>query len=466
MEFPSAVILVYIAITTMMYVFADILAVIVLARVFIKDPKITEVTERESNTVPDHLLPMVTILLPVYKEELTLPYLFKSIGKINYPRDKLDIRILIEPDDQRTLRSVLTLPRHARKINAIKYTKYGFPKVIRVWENLEVTIDYIYLHPKGARTKPNALNKGLSGARGPILTIYDAEDRPDPNQLRKAVVYLLKHPKVACVQARLAYYNADQSLLTKFFSIEYLQHFLVLLPAYYSLRRVILLGGTSNYFRTEVLRTLDGWDVLNVSEDADLGIRLARKGHIVVPINSTTWEEAPPKLKPWIKQRARWNKGFVYSLHFHFKDPLKLVKDIGISRTIFLFYVLIAPIIFAVSIPGWIMFGLYWVNWSGMPMPVVPYMIEAFAGNAWLFYLSVFTFLFSFSYMPLVAVEALMRHGDEYALKKVKYSFLMTFYIYLQVIPSTLAIYEFIRKPKTWHKTPHGFSIKPKEVRQ
>jgi len=450
----------------MMYVFTDILAFIVLARVFVKDPKIIEVTEREARAIPDHLLPIVTILLPVYKEHLTLPYLFKSIGKINYPKDKLDIRILIEPDDQSTLRSVLTLPRHARMINAIKYSKYGFPKIISVWDNLQVHIEYIYLHPKGARTKPNALNKGLAGARGSILTIYDAEDRPDPNQLRKAVVYLLKHPKVTCVQARLAYYNADQSLLTKFFSIEYVQHFLVLLPAYFAMKRVILLGGTSNYFRTEVIRTLDGWDVLNVSEDADLGIRLARKGHVVVPINSTTWEEAPPKLKPWIKQRARWNKGFIYSLYFHFKNPIKLTTDLGIGRTLFLFYILIAPIIFAVSIPGWILFGLFWVDWSGVPMPIVPYMHEAFTGNAWLFYLSLFTFLFSFTYMPLISVEALMRHGDEYALKKVKYSFLMVFYIYLQIIPSTLAIYEFIKKPKTWHKTPHGFSIKPKEVTQ
>ena len=466
MEVPSAVILIYLTITTMMYVFTDILAFIVLARVFVKDPKIIEVTEREARAIPDHLLPIVTILLPVYKEHLTLPYLFKSIGKINYPKDKLDIRILIEPDDQSTLRSVLTLPRHARMINAIKYSKYGFPKIISVWDNLQVHIEYIYLHPKGARTKPNALNKGLAGARGSILTIYDAEDRPDPNQLRKAVVYLLKHPKVSCVQARLAYYNADQSLLTKFFSIEYVQHFLVLLPAYFAMKRVILLGGTSNYFRTEVIRTLEGWDVLNVSEDADLGIRLARKGHVVVPINSTTWEEAPPKLKPWIKQRARWNKGFIYSLYFHFKNPIKLTTDLGIGRTLFLFYILIAPIIFAVSIPGWILFGLFWVDWSGIPMPIVPYMHEAFTGNAWLFYLSLFTFLFSFTYMPLISVEALMRHGDEYALKKVKYSFLMVFYIYLQIIPSTLAIYEFIKKPKTWHKTPHGFSIKPKEVTQ
>ena len=466
MEVPSAVILIYLTFTTMMYVFTDILAFIVLARVFVKDPKIIEVTEREARAIPDHLLPIVTILLPVYKEHLTLPYLFKSIGKINYPKDKLDIRILIEPDDQSTLRSVLTLPRHARMINAIKYSKYGFPKIISVWDNLQVHIEYIYLHPKGARTKPNALNKGLAGARGSILTIYDAEDRPDPNQLRKAVVYLLKHPKVTCVQARLAYYNADQSLLTKFFSIEYVQHFLVLLPAYFAMKRVILLGGTSNYFRTEVIRTLDGWDVLNVSEDADLGIRLARKGHVVVPINSTTWEEAPPKLKPWIKQRARWNKGFIYSLYFHFKNPIKLTTDLGIGRTLFLFYILIAPIIFAVSIPGWILFGLFWVDWSGIPMPIVPYMHEAFTGNAWLFYLSLFTFLFSFTYMPLISVEALMRHGDEYALKKVKYSFLMVFYIYLQIIPSTLAIYEFIKKPKTWHKTPHGFSIKPKEVTQ
>jgi len=451
----------------MIYVFSDVLALIVLGRVFIKDPKITEVSEREASAMPDSLLPIVTILLPVYKEDITLPYLVKSLARLNYPKDKLDIRILIEPDDQRTLRSVLTLPRHGRKVNGIKYTRYGFPKVIKVWGDMEINIEYIYLHPKGARTKPNALNKGLAGAKGSILTIYDAEDRPDPNQLRKAVVYLLKHPEVSCVQARLAYYNANQSILTKFFSIEYLQHFLVLLPAYYTLKRVILLGGTSNYFRTEVIRSLEGWDVLNVSEDADLGIRLARSGHTVVPINSTTWEEAPPKLKPWIKQRARWNKGFIYSLYFHFKSPLTLTRDLGISRTLFLLYVLIAPIVFAVSIPGWIMFSLYWVNWwTGMPIPIVTYLEQAFEGNGWLFYLSVSTFVFSLSYMPLVAIEALMRHGDEYALSKVKYSFFMTFYIYLQIIPSTLAIYEFLRKPKVWHKTPHGFSIKPKQVQQ
>lgn len=466
MEAPSIAILIYIMISTGLFLFSDILAIYVLSRVFIKSPKIIEVTERESGGVPDSALPIVTILLPVYREEITLPYLVKSVVSANYPKDKLDIRILVEPDDQPTLRAILTLPQQAGKMNGVKYTKYGFPKVVKVWNDAEITIEYVYLHPKGARTKPNALNKGLSGAKGSIVTIYDAEDRPDPEQLRKAVVYMLKHREVACVQARLAYYNADQSIITKFFSIEYVQQFLLLMPSYHALRRVILLGGTSNYFRTEVLRTLDGWDIMNVTEDADLGIRLARRGHIVVPINTTTWEEAPPKFKPWVRQRARWNKGFIYTLNTHFKNPRRLLKDIGLSRTIFLFYILVSPVVFAVSIPGWIMFVLYWINWFGIPMPLVPYMTAAFVGYGWLFYLTIATFAFGLSYSPLVAVEGLIRQGDEYALRMVKYTFFITFYMYMQSIPSTIAIFEFIFRPKLWHKTPHGFSIKPKEVRQ
>jgi cellulose synthase/poly-beta-1,6-N-acetylglucosamine synthase-like glycosyltransferase len=142
--------------------------------------------------------------------------------------------------------------------------------------DLATEIDYVYT---GVRTKPNALNVGLRNAKGSLLTIYDAEDRPDPAQLRKVAAYMIEHPGVACVQSRLMYYNPDQSIITKFFTIEYIQQFLVLLPSLFSMNKILLLGGTSNFFRTEVLRDLNGWDPNNVTEDADLGIRLSKMGY-------------------------------------------------------------------------------------------------------------------------------------------------------------------------------------------
>ena len=114
-------------------------------------------------------------------------------------------------------------------------------------------------------------------------------------------------------------------MITKLFSVEYILHFLLMLPSFYSMNKVILLGGTSNFFRTEVLKRLNGWKTDNVTEDADMGVRLSRMCYKVVPINTVTWEEAPPKIYPWIRQRIRWNKGYIYTFGVHFKNPLKLI---------------------------------------------------------------------------------------------------------------------------------------------
>ena len=425
--------------------------------------KIIEVSDREANEIPDFKLPTVSILLPVYREEIILPYLLHSITKMNYPVSKLDIRILVELEDHKTLRSILSIPIQAGKTNGVKYDKYGFPKSIKIWRDAIVNIDYIYIHSKGAKTKPNALNMGLANAKGSIVTIYDAEDRPETNQLRKAVAYMLNHPEVACVQARLAYYNSDQSLLTKLFAIEYIQHFLLYLPLFHALQKVILLGGTSNYFRMEVIRRLDGWDYANVTEDADLGVRLGKLGFKIIPINTITWEEAPPKLYPWIKQRSRWNKGYLQTLFHHFKAPHKLLKEIGFSSTVFLIFQLTSPFVFAISIPGLILFFVYWIDWVGIASldPLSDMIYESFKENSIAFYITLFTFTFGALYSPFMAIEALFRQGDAYSLKLIKYAFLFPFYAAFQSISSLMAIYEMILRPKVWHKTHHGFSIDP-----
>ncbi|MBV9667194.1 MAG: glycosyltransferase [Nitrososphaeraceae archaeon] len=467
MNLASMIILIFAAFTTAIFLLLDFLLMYLSAIIFMQNPRLEDVSNDEKELVPDFKLPIISILLPVYREEITLPYLIESIANSDYPKDKLDIRILVEHDDHPTIKTIMSLPYKAGQTDdsGIKYNLFGLPKTIRVWRGIDIQIDYIYLNPPGARTKPNSLNKGLSNARGSIVTIYDAEDRPEPDQLRKVAVYMLKHPEVACAQARLSFYNSDQSLLTKLFSIEYIEHFLILLPALYSLKKVVLLGGTSNFIRIEVIRNLKGWKTDNVTEDADLGVRLARLGYNVVPINSTTWEEATPKLYPWIRQRTRWNKGFLYTWSKHFKNPMRLIHDIGFSSTLFLFYYLIAPLTYFISIIGWILFIAYWINFVGIisTEPLAGWIQDAYTANSLVFYASILSFIFGIVYDPFVAAEALFKQGDSYSLKKVKYVFLMPFYLYLQILPSILAIIELFIKPKHWRKTYHGFSVKTNE---
>lgn len=210
-------------------------------------------------------LPEVTILLPVYRGEVTLPYLLRSISQLDYPKGKLDIRIIVEPDDYPTLNCLFSLPQSTTE-NRIMNDEANFPMQIRIWEGMEVKIDYIRLKEKNSRAKPKSLNVGLKNAKGNFIIVYDAEDRPEPNQLRKMVAYLSENPNVTCIQACLGYYNSEQSILTKLFSIEYMYHFHVLLPLLYSRGKVLLLGGTSNFIRTETLRQLNGWDEKNVIE--------------------------------------------------------------------------------------------------------------------------------------------------------------------------------------------------------
>lgn len=464
----SIVILVYAIFALVIFLIADVLLLYLTFRVFAKNTKITEVSFTETYQIPDSELPMISVLLPVYREEVTLPNLVKSIANLDYPKNKLDIRILVEPDDYPTLKTIMALPYQFGLADGIKYNIYGLPTSIRVSEEIEIQIDHINLNPPGARTKANSLNQGLSKAKGDFVTIYDAEDKPDQTQLRKMAVYMLKHPDAACLQARLAYYNPDQSMITKLFSVEYILHFLLMLPSFYSMDKVILLGGTSNFFRTEVLKRLNGWKTDNVTEDADMGVRLSRMCYKVVPINTVTWEEAPPKIYPWIRQRIRWNKGYIYTFGVHFKNPLKLIGDIGFSSTIFLFYLLFSPVIYTISIPGWFLFAAFWLNYFGIisTMPLAAWIQEAYQSSSIIFYASLFAFLFSISYTPIMAQEALFRQGDKYALNKVKYSYLMPFYLYLQCIPSTIAIIELFFRPKVWRKTYHGFSLEMKNQKQ
>ena len=246
----------------------------------IRNPGLVVVTDEEARSLPDIYLPVYTVLVPAYREPSVIAALIGRLSKLEYPPSKLDIRLLLEQDDSET-------------IAAAEAARPG----------PQFTI--VRVPPVGPKTKPKACNYGLEGARGEIVTIYDAEDRPEPLQLRRVVAAFLRlDPSVACLQAKLSYYNARQNLLTSWFAIEYAMWFSFLLPGLVAQRGPLPLGGTSNHFRGKILRAVGGWDPYNVTEDADLGIRLARRGYQTRVLDSATYEEANSDVINWVKQRS------------------------------------------------------------------------------------------------------------------------------------------------------------------
>jgi hypothetical protein len=239
--------------------------------------------------LPDWRLPLYTVLVPLFREAKVVPGLIRALRSLDYPPARLEILLAVEEIDTEMQATLLSLDLPA-----------GFRTLV--------------VPKQGPQTKPKALNYALQFARGDFVVVYDAEDRPEPDQLRRAFgLFRQASPKVACLQAQLNIYNPRQSWLTRQFTIEYCVLFDAILPALERLRLPVPLGGTSNHFPRAALIGAGAWDPFNVTEDADLGIRLARLGLSTRALASTTWEEAPPALGGWLKQRTRWLKGWMQS---------------------------------------------------------------------------------------------------------------------------------------------------------
>lgn len=185
-------------------------------------------------------------------------------------------------------------------------------------------------------------------ARGELLVIFDAEDRPERDQLRKvARQFAAGGDRLACVQAKLNYYNEARNPLTRLFSLEYAFWFDLMLPGMARLKLPIPLGGTSNHLRTAILRRVGGWDAWNVTEDADLGLRLASTGHRVEIADSTTWEECPSQPWAWTMQRTRWLKGYLLTALVYTRRPLAAVRQFGVAGMVSLLGIVLGtPVIF------------------------------------------------------------------------------------------------------------------------
>jgi cellulose synthase/poly-beta-1,6-N-acetylglucosamine synthase-like glycosyltransferase len=255
--------------------------------------------------LPDRRLPVYTVIAALYREARSVASLMQAINAFDYPREKLQVILILEPDDLATRAAIARLgPMPHLQVLIAPATR-----------------------PK---TKPKALNCALPFVRGAFTAVFDAEDRPDPGQLRAALdAFRSECDDVACAQASLCIHNFAESWLTAMFAAEYAGQFDVFLPGFATMRLPLPLGGSSNHFRTGVLREVGGWDAWNVTEDADLGFRLARFGYRSVTFCSTTREEAPVAFKAWLGQRSRWMKGWMQTWLVHMRDPRRLWRQAG-----------------------------------------------------------------------------------------------------------------------------------------
>ncbi|MBU3197711.1 glycosyltransferase [Clostridium estertheticum] len=392
------------------------------------------ITDEEVESLDERKLPVYTILVPMYKESRVILALLENLELLDYPKHKLDIRLLVEEDDV-----------EAQELLESQNLKYYYT-IIVVPHSL----------PK---TKPKACNYGLINARGEYTVIYDAEDRPDLDQLKKVYLAFARSPdSCCCIQGKLNYYNSNQNMLTRWFTQEYSMWFDLLLPGLMKLNIPIPLGGTSNHFKTDILKSLNAWDPYNVTEDADLGIRLYASGYTTGIVNSRTWEEANSRIGNWIRQRSRWIKGYMQTWLVHMRFPLRLWRQVGTRGMIGLQVITLAtPILPLINPFLWFMLILWFTtHYHIIPMlfpGLIYYMaaIELIIGN--------FIFVFSNIVGVFWVIDDLQEKGN-YALsfKLVKYALLTPIYWALMSIAAYKAVWQLITNPFYWEKTDHGLT--------
>ncbi|MFN6545922.1 glycosyltransferase [Mycolicibacterium nivoides] len=381
-----------------------------------------------ARAIPDEDLPPYTILVPAYNEPEVVGDLIAAMDALEYPRDRLQVLLLLEADDQTT-------------IDAAKAC--GESDVITI----------LLVPPAEPRTKPKACNYGLHFATGDIVTIFDAEDLPEPLQLRRVVAAFRDLPdNVACVQAKLVYHNGHQNLLTAWFTAEYALWFGYLLPGMMVSTSPIPLGGTSNHLRRDILRRIGAWDPFNVTEDADLGLRIASNGYHTAVIDSYTLEEANSDAINWIRQRSRWYKGYLQTWLVHIREPVKLYRTLGL-RSFVRFNLVLAgtPIIAVLNLLFWFITVLWFLGQPAVvgsvfpPLIYFPALIAMIIGN------------FTVMYMNMIALREDDRSDLLLAALSVPLFWLM------MSIAAAKGAYQMIRQPSFWEKTFHGLAERPED---
>lgn len=384
-------------------------------------------------------LPIYTILVPVFHEANVISNVIRNIGDLDWPTSKLQVLILLEEEDALT----------------IQVCKDAAPPAY---------VQLLVVPTGTPRTKPRACNFGLMFARGEYLVVFDVEDRPEVDQLRKAHSAFLRsqkihHPahvkankRLVCVQAALNYFNSRQNVLTRMFTLEYSTWFDGMLRGMEAFRLPIPLGGTSNHFRTSLLRELGGWDPYNVTEDADLGMRAAAAGFTISTIESTTWEEACSEIPAWIRQRTRWIKGYMVTALVDARFPIRFARSAGFRSVISTFALIASTPLLFLSYPivwGFTILTYVGVRFTALDLP--PLFAQAAVWNALAGNIIV---------IVLAAWAGWRRHGWRLA----SYAIFNPIYWFLHGFAAWRALVLLILKPFTWEKTPHGLGTGLREV--
>ncbi|MEE4188231.1 MAG: glycosyltransferase family 2 protein [Roseobacter sp.] len=368
-------------------------------------------------------MPRVSVLVPLLREREIAGQLIERLSCLTYPKSLLEVVLVLEADDTLTRETIARtdLP--------------DWMSVIEVPAAGNLT------------TKPRALNYALDFCRGSIIGVWDAEDWPEPDQIEKIVTRFAEAPpNVVCLQGVLDYYNARSNWLTRCFTIEYAIWWRVVMPGIARLGLVVPLGGTTLFFQRHVLEDLGGWDAHNVTEDADLGVRLARHGYKTELVSTVTREEATSRAWPWVRQRSRWLKGFLVTYFVHMRQPAALLRDLGLWRFIGIQALFLAAVAqFATAPVLW----SFWVTFFGVTHPVA-----ATLGDTAIWILAVF-FLGTEGLALLLGLVALSRVGHRHLIPYVP---TMMFYFTLGALAAYKALWELIRTPFFWDKTQHGLS--------
>lgn len=382
---------------------------------------------------PEHVgegaaFPDYTVLVALYREAAVVPQLVEAMTALDYPAEHLDIIVAVEADDAATRDALVAarLPAHMRVVEV----------------------------PDGTpRTKPRALCYALTFARGDYVTVYDAEDQPEPDQLLKArSAFAASDQRLGCLQARLNVYNRHESWLTRQFAIEYTALFDAVLPAYTRLNIPLPLGGTSNHFRRSVLEHVGGWDPYNVTEDADLGVRLARFGYRVAMLPSTTWEEAPPRVRDWLAQRTRWQKGWLQTYFVHMRDPGALWRDLGPGPWLWFQVVIGGGLISALVHPWLYAFAAWQMVSAGATLADA-------SGPSLLWWTAVATMAATWVAAITLAILALRNRGFGALIPAALAS---PFYWLPISMAAYRALWEWLTAPFYWAKTPHRPRVGPR----
>jgi cellulose synthase/poly-beta-1,6-N-acetylglucosamine synthase-like glycosyltransferase len=384
---------------------------------------VERISDAEVAAIDDADLPRYTVLVPVFREANIVAQLIDNLGGLDYPLEKLEVLILIEEEDDATRDAIAAAdpPAHFHVVTVPK----GHPQ-----------------------TKPRACNVGLYLASGDFLVIYDAEDTPDPDQLKKAVIAFERGgERTVCVQAALNYFNATENALTRMFTLEYSYWFDYMLAGLDHADLPIPLGGTSNHFRTEALIGLGGWDPYNVTEDADLGIRASALGYRVGVINSTTMEEANTSIPNFVRQRSRWIKGYMQTTLVHARRPLQLIRQIGVVR--FASFALLiggTPATFLGVLPsylGTIVALLLPSAWLSALFP------------AWVLWICLFNFVIGNGIMVYLSMMGPYKRGTFHL---IHWALLNPVYWILHSVAAYKALAQLLTRPHYWEKTEHGLT--------